>query len=469
MSQAPNHKRPRADTGDAPDAAKRARIEGGGTPPPSHQPTPTHPNPPSQTEPPSQPALPSSPDDEPEITLEIVGSSQTLAQAVADAAADDDDEVEFTLEIVGASQTPAKGSTPSQTFFVTEDLASPPPATNSSPAEFVATPATPATTARVTPSAASQNAGHAAARRRALQPLAGNSPALQPLRRRLSTGATPNAQRAARRNPNPSGHSTRARRVSGIPDHHGIRRLLGGDRHDAVGVGARGGSVHRRKSTGGGSREEGNPGGKVKGGNRAEPRPKGTGKPDPPADKSASSPPKPTHASVGGGDSAPDYENVIDVLQRLQSPGNGLDHHLRRLHVNYWQSRVRWSALHRLAIELVRRQQRGRGAVREVPSAVTNNRWANAVTSPNGKRQPGSYLGFRSGDGNATLDRWVAQMDDLVCQALPTEAELDPSPDGTVTPDVQEQAQLLLDRVLVLWNQYLREHGRVVDGFIVDN
>ena len=213
----------------------------------------------------------------------------------------------------------------------------------------------------------------------------------------------------------------------------------------------------------------GNPRGKVKGGNRAEPRPKGTGKPDPPADKSASSPPKPTHASVGGGDSAPDYENVIDVLQRLQSPGNGLDHHLRRLHVNYWQSRVRWSALHRLAIELVRRQQRGRGAVREVPSAVTNNRWVNAVTSPNGKRQPGYYLGFRSGDGNATLDRWVAQMDDLVCQALPTEAELDPSPDGTVTPDVQEQAQLLLDRVLVLWNQYLREHDRVVDGFIVDN
>jgi len=33
----------------------------------------------------------------------------------------------------------------------------------------------------------------------------------------------------------------------------------------------------------------------------------------------------------------------------------------------------------------------------------------------------------------------------------------------------KEQAQLLLDRVLVLWNQYLREHGRVVDGFIVDN
>jgi hypothetical protein len=91
------------------------------------------------------------------------------------------------------------------------------------------------------------------------------------------------------------------------------------------------------------------------------------------------------------------------------------------------------------------------------------------VTSPNGKRQPGYYLGFRSGDGNATLDRWVAQMDDLVCQALPTEDELDPSPDGTVTPDVQEQAQLLLDRVLVLWNQYLREQGRVVDGFIVDN
>ena len=105
--------------------------------------------------------------------------------------------------------------------------------------------------------------------------------------------------------------------------------------------------------------------------------------------------------------------------------------------------------------------------MREVPAAITNDNWANAVTSPNGKRKQGHYLGFRSGDGNATLDRWVAQMDDLVCQALPAEAELDPSPDGTVCPDVQEQAQLLLDRVLDLWNHYLREQGRVVDGFIV--
>lgn len=150
------------------------------------------------------------------------------------------------------------------------------------------------------------------------------------------------------------------------------------------------------------------------------------------------------------------------VLQRLQSPGNGLDHHLRRLHVEHLQSRVRWSALHRLAIELVRRQQRGSGAVREVPAAITDNRWGDAVTSPNGKRQPGVYLGFRSGDGNATLDRWVIQMDDLVCQALPTEGELD-----GMSLDVKEQAQLLLDRVLVLWNQFLREHGRVVDGFVL--
>ena len=454
MTHDPNHKRPRADTGDAPDAAKRARIEGGGTPPPSPQPTPTQPVSPVF---PSQPSRPSSPDDDLEITLEVAGSSQTPAQAAADAATADDDDVEITLEIVGASQTPAKRSNPPRTF-VTEELASPPPAPYNTPAEVVATPtaaatpATPATTARVTPSAASRNAGHAAAKRLALQELAGNEPALPPLRR-LSSGATPNAQRAARRNSTPSSHSTRARRVSGGSNRReaigGVRWLLGGDRQDAVGAGA------RRASTGGGSRDGGNPRGKVKGA-------KGKGMPDHPAD-----PPAPPPASGGGDQPVPDHENVIDVLNRLEAPGNGLDRHLRRLDIQYLQGCVRWSALHRLAIELVRRQQqRGRGAVREVPAAVTNDGWANAVTSPNGKRQPGHYLGFRSGDGNATLDRWVAQMDDLVCQALPAEADLEDMP---MPFNVQEQAQLLLDRVLRVWNQYLREQGRVVDGFIVDD
>ena len=434
-------------------SATKRRKKSSAQPPPAHDPE-------------QQLGIPTPPSPNLAPGWTAAGDVSADAQDAAAAAAADDDDIVITREIVGASQEAAQAngaggvtnpSTPSAGFVT-------PPAPNGaadhSAAEFVATPtaaatpATPATTARVTPSAASRNAGHAAARRLAL---AGNEPVL-PRLRRLSSGATPNAQRAARRNPTPSTHSTRARRVSGGSNRReaigGVRWLVGGDRHDAVGVGA------RRESTGGGSRDGGNPHGKVK-------VTKGKGTPDPPADPPAP-PPNPTPASGGG----EHYENVIDVLKRLQSPGNGLDRHLRRLDVEYWQGRVRWSALHRLAIELVRRQQQpGRGAVREVPAAITNDGWANAVTLPNGKRQRGHYLGFRSGDGNATLDRWVAQIDDLVCQALPSEADLDPSPDGTVCPDrhVQEQAQLLLGRVLVLWNQYLREQGRVDDGFIVQD